>query len=109
MPDRRVHKFTFLAAGTISGQGTTSPRTVSAFRELEFYFKATSAGSTFDAKLQTSPTDENGDWYDRASIAQMTASGNQSARLSDNIGKYFRVSYNAVGPWTMEITAIAKT
>lgn len=96
-----------MPSGSVSGTGTWGPEAVAAYREIEIYFHSSSAGTTFNALVQTSP--DNSQWFTRGSISQMVASGNQSVRLPDTIGKYIRVSYNAVGSWHMEVQAIAKT
>lgn len=93
--------------GSLSGIGSMGGDSVAGYRELSLYFHITAAGTTLDCIIQDSP--DGSRYYNRATVAQISATGNVATRLADTIGEHFRVSYNAVGTWELEVTAIAKT
>jgi len=109
MPDHRASIQTIHAAGTMTGASNSSAIVVGAYQEVSLYFDTTaiSAGGTLDVVIQDSP--DNSEYYDYASVTQITATGNKAHRIGTNIGTYLRLSYTASGTWTGEIKAVLKT
>jgi hypothetical protein len=107
MSDRSIKAVSFQASGIFAGAINTAAMDVSAYREINVYVNITVAGTTLDLKLQTS--DDNVTFYDLLTVPQITAAGQFLAVQDGGLGKFLRLSNNAVGNWTGAITGILKT
>ncbi len=107
MPDRSTGTWHPISTSSLSGSGQTSGKLASAYRELNLYFRATSAGSTLDFTVETSP--DNSNWFTLATVVQITGTGNTHKAISANLGEYVRLSYTAQGTWGVDVQGIFKT
>ena len=102
--DRKISVKTFLSSGTYTAATAySSGFDVSAYIEGQILVNVTAeAGvSTLDITVQTS--DDNTTYYDHTTIAQITATGQTRAAIT-NFGKYVRLKY-VVGGTSMTFTA----
>jgi hypothetical protein len=95
--DRKTRVVSFLSSGLkTAATAQSSAFDVSAYTEGQIFIDVTAeAGtSTLDVIVQTSP--DNVTWYTHTTVAQITATGQTRAAVS-NFGNYMRIAYTVAG------------
>jgi len=107
--DRKTRAITFLSSGLKTAATAQSTGfDVSAYNEGQVFVDVTAEGgaSTLDITVQTSP--DNITWYTHTTIAQITATGQTRAAIS-NFGNYVRINYTVGGTsFTFSVVGVFK-
>lgn len=107
----RTSFVTFLPSAARTASGDSGEFNLYDMDEVLVFLDVTAVSGTdptLDVKVQTK--DPNGKWYDLASFAQKTATG-QEAKAITVFGESLRISYTIGGTtpsFTFAVTAIAK-
>jgi hypothetical protein len=107
--DRKTRAITFLSSGLKTAATAQSTGfDVSAYNEGQVFVDVTAEGgaSTLDITVQTSP--DNVTWYTHTTIAQITATGQTRAAIT-NFGNYVRINYTVGGTsFTFSVVGVFK-
>lgn len=107
--DHKTRVIAFLSSGLKTAATAQSTAfDVSAYSEAQIFIDVTaeSGTSTLDIVVQTSP--DNVTWYTHTTIAQISATGQTRAALT-NFGNYLRISYTVGGTnFTFSVVGVFK-